>query len=150
MPHIILKEPGFENFSGLFGTIYFEDGRSVESVSNHEAQRFGAITRCETEDGLNPSPSQAAVDNRTLTASEERATVEPTNEELQTQKKSIDKPVTLGDLVQAEISRERLEKIADKSGIAGLRKIADPLGVKDKSVPGLIEKILEKTGNKDS
>ena len=147
MPFIILKEPGFEGFTGLFGTVEFENGRSVESISNHEAKRFGAITRCETEDGINPSPSQDDIDRREQAASEERATVDPTTEELKAQEQAQSKPA-LSDLVQGEITRERLEQIADKSGIAGLRKIAEPLGIKDKSVPGLINKILELTGNK--
>lgn len=40
-------------------------------------------------------------------------------------------------------TREELETIADTDGIAGLRKIAEPLNVKDKSITGLIEAILK-------
>lgn len=42
--------------------------------------------------------------------------------------------------------RAGLEKIADKKGIAGLREIAETLGVRGKSIPELINKILEKRG----
>lgn len=40
------------------------------------------------------------------------------------------------------LSREALETIADEEGIAGLRKIGEPLNVKSNSVEGLIEKLV--------
>lgn len=42
--------------------------------------------------------------------------------------------------------RAGLEAIADKEGMSGLRVIADRLGVRAKSIPVLIDKILEKRG----
>ena len=43
-------------------------------------------------------------------------------------------------------SQEELEQIADKDGINGLRKIANPLGVKDNSIAGLIKEIVQGQG----
>lgn len=43
--------------------------------------------------------------------------------------------------------RAELEKIADEKGIAGLREIADPMGVKDNSINGLIKEILQAQGD---
>jgi hypothetical protein len=43
-------------------------------------------------------------------------------------------------------SREELEAIADKKGIAGLREIGERLDVRAKNIPSLIEKILTKRG----
>ena len=45
-----------------------------------------------------------------------------------------------------EWTREELEAIADKEGIAGLRKIATPMGIKGQSVPSLIDKVIELVG----
>lgn len=42
--------------------------------------------------------------------------------------------------------RAELEAIADKSGLAGLREIGDKVGVRGKTIPALIEKLLEKRG----
>jgi hypothetical protein len=44
---------------------------------------------------------------------------------------------------RAVYTREELEKIADDKGIAGLREIADPMGVKDNSIMGLIKEIIQ-------
>lgn len=41
-------------------------------------------------------------------------------------------------------TREQLEQIADEKGMAGLRRVADEFGIKGKSIPGLIEAILQK------
>lgn len=42
--------------------------------------------------------------------------------------------------------RAELEAIADKSGLAGLREIGDKVGVRGKTIPALIDKLLEKRG----
>lgn len=42
--------------------------------------------------------------------------------------------------------RAELEAIADKSGLAGLREIGDKVGVSGKTIPALIDKLLEKRG----
>lgn len=44
----------------------------------------------------------------------------------------------------ANYTREELEAIADRAGLRGLREIGESLGVKGKSIPELIEKILNK------
>lgn len=43
-------------------------------------------------------------------------------------------------------TKEELEAIADEKGIAGLREISDPMGVKDNSIVGLIKEILQAQG----
>lgn len=138
MPYIILKERGFEKFNGLFGTIEFKDGRSVEPVSAMEAQRFGAITRCETEDGVNPSPTQRMLDERDTKASTARDTRQMTEEESQVSKsKSAPAPKA-----QYDFTRESLESEADKNGIKGLRAIAAQYGVKGKAVGEIIDEMM--------
>ena len=39
-------------------------------------------------------------------------------------------------------AQEMLEKVADAKGINGLREIAEPLGLKGRSIPDLIKQIL--------
>lgn len=141
MPFIILKEPGFEKFTGLFGTVMFSEGRSVEPVSNMEAARFGAITRCETEDGTNPSPAQTVLDRRGDKAKVEQDTTKVTEQELLAEASLVATAKSpLG------YTREELEKIADKQGIGGLRVIANEVGVKARSVPEMIDRLMEKQG----
>lgn len=43
-------------------------------------------------------------------------------------------------------TKEELEAVADEKGIAGLREIADPMGVKNTSIVGLINEILQAQG----
>jgi len=143
MPFITLKEPGFENFSGLFGTVLFEGGRSVESLSNMEAARFGAITRCETDDGSNPSPAQTDLDRREERASVERSTDHVSSDELKAEAKAEAEKAAQK---LPKYTREELESIADKQGITGLRVIGDEMGVKARSVPEMIDRLMEKQG----
>lgn len=43
-------------------------------------------------------------------------------------------------------TKEELEEIADEKGIKGLREVADPMGVKDTSIEGLISEIIAAQG----
>ena len=45
-------------------------------------------------------------------------------------------------VVQEPWTREKLEAIADQTGISGIREVSDPLGLKGTSIRGLIDQIL--------
>lgn len=133
MPYIVLKEPGFESFNGLFGTVMFENGRSIESISSMEAERFGAITRCVTEDGDNPSTVQKQLDARNDKAEVKKPLESVDHTPAQTEALKT---------VEYDFTRESLEKAADEGGIKGLRVIGDQHGVKGRSVAEIISELL--------
>lgn len=137
-----IDEVGYEHFTGQLGLVVFEDGVSVDSVSQGEINRMSVVVRLVEADNLEQIGSLVEI-NKHLDVDF------PTNQDFQTEPESNEPafvavdgtiPVTV---VTEEITREALEALADKEGIAGLREIADPLGVKAVSVVGLIDAILQ-------
>lgn len=131
---IKLVEPGWETFTGLFGVVQFEDGVSVEDVSKGEAQHLSALIRIETLEGKDPSVAQEIVDRNN-----ELAIVEPVFQ--------VDDP-EIASVPARKYTLEELESIADKGGIAALREIGDKLGVKGRSIPEVISRIFEVSGQR--
>jgi len=139
MQHLKIIEAGFDKLTGHAGNIEFVNGVSIEPVSEGDAARLSAAMRCEMTDGTNPSASGALIEGTNTPApilepikfiNKEEATIEA---EVETKVESY-KP--------AKFTRQDLESIADDKGIAGLRSIAIPMGVKSKSVGDLVEGIL--------
>lgn len=131
---IKLVEPGWETFTGLFGVVQFEDGVSVEDVSKGEAQHLSALVRIETLEGKDPSVAQEIVDRNN-----ELAALEPVF--VSTDEGPAPTPARTYSLAD-------LEEIADKGGIAALRAIGEPLGVKGRSIPEVISRIFEIAGDR--
>lgn len=127
---IKITEKGFENFTGQMGVVFFENGFSTADVSSHDAFRMSAVMGFEWEDGTPCNVAQRILDNMNAPAPNVTETfVEEVKPEV---------------VVQGELwTEDELGKIADEEGIAGLRAIADPLGIKDKSVAGLISGLLK-------
>lgn len=141
---IKIDETGYENYTGRLGIVDFVDGVSVNDVSLGELNRMSAVIRVVSlEDGkqvgtlanfeqsdvvpfVTETPSEVAGDENTGGEGGEGGNDDKTGNEG-------------GDVY----TQEELETVADKDGIEGLREIADPLGVTDKSIKGLITKILE-------
>lgn len=126
---IKIVQPGWEGFTGNFGSIDFKDGVSVNDVSDMEAARIGAVVRVENDEGHDPSMAQRIIDTYDQPAPQGKTTIEAA-EEPQPECKFY--------------TAAELEEVADKKGIKGLREIADPLGVKGKSIGELIHEILAK------
>lgn len=153
---IRITDPGFANLTGLFGTIEFVDGVSVESVSRAEAARLATILRIEVEGtGENPSTTQQMVDLHKKNLEElgikEAGLRKVVPGEVQegpevVKQEAITAPNTSAAVIRSELSydftEDDLAAIADKQGIAGLRAFADKYSVNDKSVAGLIKKLL--------
>lgn len=140
---IRMIESGYESFSGYFGTVEFKDGVSVGNVSDVEARFFASVISVEcVEDGKDPGANaqfQAAL------KMEATSTDLPTLAELRASGKIADEvKVEARAVAQGTYTAEQLEQIADKKGIAGLREISDPLGIKGTSIAKLIEAIMEK------
>lgn len=149
-----LTQAGFATYSGQMGVLWFEDGVSTTDVRPQDARRMAATMLCEWEDGSSPSMSQAILDNANtpapifaadhhdkeaaVTAAAELKAIaaEAVRDEAYADATRADRPMSAG------ITRDQLAAIADKDGITGLRKIADPLGIKGNSINGLIEALL--------
>ena len=150
---IRLTQEGYEHYTGQMGITFFEDGLSTDVVPFKDANRMAAVLKCEFEDGTSCNAAQRLLDTAQQEASVERVT----EDEVKTDAAPVvaapvETPVVIN-LTPAErprdeanthsFSRADLEEIADQSGIAGLREIATPLGLKSNSISGLIDELVK-------
>lgn len=138
-----LTQPGFATYTGQMGVIFFEDGLSTNDVLVQDAVRMAAVMICEWEDGTSPSVAQSILDNADTPAptfvSGDDGQHELTAEQLAASGESqTQEPVPAGGY-----TAEQLAAVADKEGINGLRKIAEPLGIKSNSIVSMIDQILK-------
>lgn len=132
-----LTAVGYENFTGLFGTVEYVDGLSVSDVMPQTAKRVACVISVEWEDGTKVGVADALIANQNMPAPNETATVIPVEPE---------KPV----VNTVAWTEEELGAVADEKGIAGLREIAEPHGIKGNSIAGLIKGILDKSVAKEA
>lgn len=142
---IRLVGSGYHALSGFFGDVEFKDGVSVHPVSHTQARLFAAITTVEnvddgTEMGDNAhfqsvlNMEAVSHDLPTLADLEAQGAKADVG---QAEEKPIEQPA-------GSYTQEQLEAIADKGGIAALREIAEPFGIKGTSIGKLIMGILAK------
>lgn len=129
---IRITEPGWAGYTGMFGSVSFEDGISVEEVSTADARQLGALIALENVDPAGPSASIASVITEQNTAAAAPAT-------LPTAGSAPASGVT--DDLRTYTAAE-LGEIADTAGMKGIREIAEPRGLRDNSTKDLISKIL--------
>ncbi|HCJ5492551.1 TPA: hypothetical protein NUW79_003191 [Escherichia coli] len=132
-----LTAVGYENFTGLFGTVEYVDGLSVSDVMPQTAKRVACVISVEWEDGTKVGVADALIANQNMPAPDETATVIPPE------------PSTVPVTTKAW-AEEELGAVADEKGIAGLREIAEPYGIKGNSIAGLIKAIMEKSVAKEA
>lgn len=155
---IRILDPGFANLTGLFGVVEFVNGVSVEEVSSAEAARMGTIIKIEDADtNLNPSTTQLMVDQYNKNAEEvgfrpanlQRATTTQPEvaedqpevlEQADVSGKSLTAPVKV---LSYDYTETDLDDLVKKEGIAGLRSFAEAYDVNDRSVAGLVQKLME-------
>lgn len=126
---------GFENFTGHIGVTEFVDGLSVGTPHQMDVHRLTCTIGARWDDGSASSVGEG------YEASKNKAA--PTVAE-QVQADNAAAAAQVGQGVTYTL--EQLGAIADKDGIAGLRKVAEPLGVKANSIKGLIDGILKVAG----
>lgn len=129
---IRIVEPGYANFNGVMAGVQFTES-VAEDVTARQAALIGNVVRVENvEDGTNPSDSQALIDiqNTIMTGELERG-----------DRLAMPDPVVEAQS-QKSWTREELEAVADKEGIEGLRKIANPMNIKGTQIAKLINGIL--------
>lgn len=145
MNYLKIVSKGFAGYNGVLGSIQFKDGVSVEPVPQRIADRLGAATAMvEVDADGNETP--AGVGHRMVAGSKMRAPINnglarqtdrERSEEDQLEALRKEKPP-----VSTFYTAEQLEEIASTGGIRGLREIAEPWGVKDRTLAKLIFEIL--------
>lgn len=152
----------FAGYTGVLGMgRQFIDGASVEPLATAEAQMIAAEGDAYVIDaegdfvlddagrpfkvmpGAMPFPDSLGisfVDSKREVRIEETEAIsdEPTHVVADVEATSTGE--------QPTYSREQLEAVADSEGLRGLREIGDAVGAKGKSIPELIERILDKAG----
>lgn len=148
---IRLKEPGFEAFNGQIGQLNFVDGLSVEDAKERDFMRLSAVMKVEREDGTTASPAdalKAIADVGAPTPEAARKAELKANEKALSEVRPAPVEKAVGELdgkpqSASGYTEEQLAAIADKEGIKGLRKIAEPMGIKGNSIKELIAEILQ-------
>lgn len=137
-----IKEPALSNYTGKLYEIDFTDGVSDRDLTDQEVAIIGAAMKVEDLDGHQVGAGVSYVQTRRIYLGD----AIQINEEVVSD--------TLGGLVvgndgdillvdDSAYTREQLETVADEEGIAGLRAIAEPMGVTGRSIVELIDRILE-------
>lgn len=147
MFYVKIKTPGWETFSGDHCGIQFHNGVTVDAVTRRIADRMAALQVVEiiNLDGVSQGQGGEAsrmVERYSLQTFVREPMPRMTDEEAAAeQKKAFDdagKPAA-----KTFYTKDQLTIIAEKEGIAGLRVIAGPWNVKDRSIPKLIELIVK-------
>lgn len=153
-----ITQKGFENYSGQMGMILFKDGVSVYDVKERDALRLSALFGCVWDNGeyvkvtkVEVEPS-APVGRSTFLAQtdgkKERVGGDDSDSAIYYADNGFsdaDAPVQ----VTKRYTLAELEKVADEKGIAGLREIAGPLGIRGTSINKLIDQILLIAGDEN-
>lgn len=155
----------FAGYSGLLGAGFeFVDGVSVEELPTSVAQMIAAegdsyVVDADGEYVLDEEcrPYKVTPGSMPFPDAVTESFYLPEKVQVRYEEEiQIDEPKK-DDLADAEpevstdlqtYSRQQLEAVADKEGMRGLREIGDKFGAKGKSIPELIEKILNKCGVK--
>jgi hypothetical protein len=146
MKRIKIVQKGWENYTSWLNGVEFENGVSLTAVPRHIADRIGGtisvveITNGEEGDTVNPAAR--LISGKDVEAAVVKPLLHPTPEEVEKERKALaeaagTKPASVF------YSREALEEIADHKGLKGLREVAAPWNVRDRSIPALINEILK-------
>jgi hypothetical protein len=131
-------------YTGVLGPVRFTDGVSDEYLPRHIRDRMAASMEfLEVDAEGNEAP--AGAQHRLISESAERAPkLEPLTRQTHAEKAAeIAAAAVLAAKVPVLETRASLEEIASKRGIKGLREIGKKWGVKHRSIPTLIEMILD-------
>lgn len=155
---IRILDKGFAKLTGLFGTVEFVDGVSIEDVSAAEAARLGTILSIEDANtGVNPSTTQLMVDTHKKNMHElglVSANIVHSSELPKEVPVVVSKPEA-GEAPKAPeasaspvvldwtFTEDDIDAIVKKEGVAGLRSFAEPYDINDRSIAGLVQKLME-------
>jgi hypothetical protein len=145
MPKIRIIEPGFQGYTGNFGGAEFVDGVSVENLSKREVNQISCNIRCEAVDDEGNTTGQTISVAESIIAHSSHTLNEIDPKAPDTTLPSVsDESAALPPSLIGTYTREQLEAIADQKGIAGIREITDPFGIKGRSIVDLIDQFLSR------
>jgi hypothetical protein len=158
--------PGWENFTGPLGQgAYFENGEA--DLNWRQVARIGAsihLVDAETGEQVGPaaiaaaakyesapvipelankSDLDAAAEADAAAEREKLAKAEEERKAKEAEALEAAKEKAAAEAKEVVWSRQELEAVGANDGVEGLRKLADPLGVKGRSITELVDKILE-------
>jgi hypothetical protein len=138
-----IVQPGWETYTGFYGSVEFVDGLSTEAVPEVFADRVSAdiiVVDAETGDpvGVAERMVTAGLIRLKPEAPLERAP-EVSEEKQKKSEEKIETPAVEPDRVYTEAE---LEAIASAKGMRGLREIGNKLAVRGRAIPELIGDIL--------
>lgn len=139
-----LTQRNYVGYTGVIGRYRFVDGISVEEIPFNERVRIGAnfsVVEIDADGNElgNPSPAHSVMLNHRTPAIP--AALERQSEE---EKARENASAVLGSHDRKIIySQKCLEAVVEDAGIAGLRKIASVWGVRSKSIPVLMQMIMD-------
>lgn len=148
---IRLTGHGWEKFTGEYCGVDFENGVSVGQVGRMECDRIAALVGAvdaETGDGvtLEWEAEQQRMRQRNELREKRKAkerAEEAARKAAEEKEKNPDDDSIVTEAT-FDFTEESLGEIADKDGIAGLRKIADLHGIKGRGIQELINELLAK------
>lgn len=137
---IRIKQSGWDNYTGHLQGIMFTNGLSDDMVSPTIAMRIGAVLEIEGVDEQEQVGLAVNILKTTKAKAEVLAKRNADPAAAAAAASAPEKPKI------AKLTREELEGVADRDGIAGLRAIADGYGVKGRGILELITEILKAQG----
>ncbi|WP_091444138.1 hypothetical protein [Ancylobacter rudongensis] len=145
MKHLKIVDGAWAGYTGILGRFEFVEGVSVLKLHRCDRDLLASVANfVELEDDGGETP--AGVTHRLATEAQLRAPVAaPLARQTETDKKAeaIMAAAAANKAPTEFHTKPELEAVADKSGIKGLRAIGDKWNVKSRSIPILIEMILD-------
>lgn len=139
-----IVQKGYEKYSGPIGAYEFKDGVSVEALPRMNRDRLAvAFQFVEINEDGSEQPSGVThrlVEERDLRKPVEAKLIRQTEEERAAEQVAL---VEKKRPVRVIYTDEQVHEIMSSKGIAGLREIAQPWGVKHRSAKVLMQMILD-------
>lgn len=150
MNKLKITQAGFENYTGPLGPVEFVDGVSVEAVPVITADRLAAGMSLQKLDEAGNEIGQAGAAARMVGGVTIPAEVLTPLKNASEEDISADRRRVAEAQKRPPVSRiysvNELKAIADEGGISALREVAKPWGVRERSIPKLIQEIMQAQG----
>jgi hypothetical protein len=138
MNRIKITQDGWAGFTGNIGGVDFVDGVSIDVVTQIQSDRISCSVLTVNAD----TDEQVGVTTRYLAEQATPMSVEEALPVITDEEIAASIVAAAEHTVEHYFTGDELEAIADEKGIAGLRAVAEPLGVKARAIPDLIANIL--------
>lgn len=148
MPRVKIIAKGFEGYNGIIEGVEFKDGTSVEPLSQFSAERVGAFMKVVDADTEQPLGLGYRMANARGQGVEPREALQKIERTKTGKKKESIKAKAKE--VHYDFTKEDLEKVADKEGIGGLRKVAEQYDVRGRSIAEIIGSLMALKANAEA